>query len=121
VTGHDPTAASTYNGGHDERVPARNLGQGDHSAVEAEAASPRVPASSGREVARPDVSDPVVSAASAAQIPHRWHRMDGYCCDDDGNEIIGGRGEWMLLTGESVCGPFRTLAEAKTFIEENNV
>ena len=65
---HDQPAATPYNGGHDERVSARNLGQGDHSAVEAEAASPRFSAPSGREVARPDVPDPVAHSDSAAPI-----------------------------------------------------
>jgi hypothetical protein len=47
--------------------------------------------------------------------------MDGYYLDDDGNEIVGSRGEWMLLAGESVCGPFPTMTAAKTFLEENDV
>jgi hypothetical protein len=47
--------------------------------------------------------------------------MDGYYRDDDGNEIVGSGDEWMLLAGESVCGPFRTLAAAKQYVEENDV
>lgn len=41
--------------------------------------------------------------------------------DSDGNQIVGSRGEWMLLAGESVIGPFKRLMDAKRYVEENDV
>lgn len=62
----DPVAPTPYDGGHDVRDTAGDVGEGSHSAVEAEAAPARVPAPSGREAARPDVPAPVDRTDTAA-------------------------------------------------------
>ena len=58
-----------YDGRHD--ADARGVEQGDDPAVEAAASPGDVPAPSGGQAARQDVSDPVAHAASAATVQCR--------------------------------------------------
>jgi hypothetical protein len=71
------------------------------------------------------VSEPGSPSAAKERAARKWYGVSAVHAsvyeDGTGNQIVGSRGEWMLITASAVCGPFRLISEAKRYAEENDV